>query len=136
LFKAAIRAALDHRATRNRDVAYSVGMEALREVYAAFNARDIDAVLGKLHPDVDWPNGWEGGRVHGHAEVRNYWTRQWAAVDSSVEPVGFTETPDGRVAVEVHQLVKDLEGKVLSEDTVTHMYTFDNGLVTRMDIVA
>jgi len=26
---------------------------------------------------VDWPNGMEGGRVHGHAEVRAYWTRQW-----------------------------------------------------------
>ena len=111
-------------------------MEALREVYAAFNARDIDAVLGKLHPDVDWPNGWEGGRVHGHAAVRDYWTRQWEAIDSSVEPVGFTETPEGRVAVEVQQTVKDLDGNVLSQDVVTHVYTLDEGLVTRMDIIA
>ena len=111
-------------------------MESLREVYAAFNARDIDAVLGKLHPDVDWPNGWEGGRVHGHAAVRDYWTRQWAAIDSSVEPVGFTEAPDGRVAVEVQQTVKDLDGKILSQGIVTHVYTLDEGLVTRMDIVS
>ena len=125
----------DPRAIRNLRVAYTAAMERLRQVYADFNARDIEAVLAVMHPDVDWPNGWEGGRVRGHAEVRDYWTRQWAEIDSSVEPVGFSETPDGRIAVEVHQLVKDLDGKVLSEGTVTHVYTFDEGLVTRMDII-
>src|SRR5258705_6728346 len=48
---------------RNLRVAYDDGM--LRELYASFNARDIDAVLARLAPDVDWPNGMEGGRVHG-----------------------------------------------------------------------
>jgi ketosteroid isomerase-like protein len=36
----------------------------LERTYAAFNARDIDAVLAVMHPDVDWPNGMDGGRVH------------------------------------------------------------------------
>ncbi|MGH9204759.1 MAG: nuclear transport factor 2 family protein [Vicinamibacterales bacterium] len=53
---------------------------------AAFNARDLDAVRAVMHPKVDWPNGWEGGRVHGHAGVRNYWTRQWGAIEPHVEP--------------------------------------------------
>ncbi|MDQ2842107.1 MAG: nuclear transport factor 2 family protein, partial [Acidobacteriota bacterium] len=51
----------------------------LLQLYAAFNARNIDAVLPALHPDVDWPNGWEGGRMRGRDAVRAYWTRQWAA---------------------------------------------------------
>jgi hypothetical protein len=34
----------------------------LGRIYEAFNRRDIDAVLAALHPAVDWPNGWEGGR--------------------------------------------------------------------------
>jgi ketosteroid isomerase-like protein len=110
--------------------------ELLRQLYADFNARDIDAVLGHMHPDVDWPNGWEGGRVHGHAEVRDYWTRQFAAIDSTVEPVGINEAADGRIAVDVHQTVRDLEGKVLSDGLVTHVYTLRDGLVTRMDIVS
>ena len=38
--------------------------EALLEgIYAAFNARDVDAVLAAMHADVDWPNAFEGGRV-------------------------------------------------------------------------
>jgi ketosteroid isomerase-like protein len=50
--------------------------DVLTRAYAAFNARNIDAVLAAMHPDVDWPNGWEGGRVRGHDQVRDYWTRQ------------------------------------------------------------
>jgi len=50
-------------------------------MYAAFNARDIETVLAALHADVDWPNGWEGGRILGRDGVRDYWTRQWAAID-------------------------------------------------------
>ncbi len=42
----------------------------LTKSYAAFNARDIEAVLAVMHVDVDWPNGMEGGRVLGHDEVR------------------------------------------------------------------
>jgi ketosteroid isomerase-like protein len=44
----------------------------LRRAYAAFNARDIDAALALMHPDVDWPNGMEGGREVGHEAVRTY----------------------------------------------------------------
>jgi hypothetical protein len=45
--------------------------DLLTRTYGAFNARDIDAVLAVLHPEVDWPNGMEGGRVHGHAAERH-----------------------------------------------------------------
>ena len=68
--------------------------------------------------------------------MRSYWTRQFTTIDSRVEPVGFTEAADGRVAVTVHQSVRDLDGKVLSQGLVTHVYTLRDGLVTRMDIVS
>ena len=48
--------------------------DLITKTYAAFNARDIESVLAVMHPDVDWPNGWEGERVRGHDEVRKYWT--------------------------------------------------------------
>jgi len=69
--------------------------ELLTAAYAAFNRRDIDAVLELMSPDVDWPNGMEGGRVHGHREVRAYWTRQWAVVDPHVEPVRIERRSSG-----------------------------------------
>ncbi|NYJ08152.1 nuclear transport factor 2 family protein [Petropleomorpha daqingensis] len=109
-------------------------MDRLEALYAAFNARDIDGVLAALATDVDWPNAWEGGRVVGHDAVRDYWTRQWAQLAPTVTPVRTTELPDGRVAVEVAQVVRALDGTVLREATVRHVYTFRNGLVARMDV--
>jgi hypothetical protein len=111
-------------------------VEVLERAYAAFNARDIDAALAVMADDVDWPNGMEGGRVTGRDAVRAYWARQFALIDSHVEPKGFTTAEDGRVAVDVHQTVRDPHGVVLSEGRVTHVYTLRDGLVTRMDIVA
>jgi ketosteroid isomerase-like protein len=69
------------------------------ELYADFNARDIDALLARMTPDVDWPNGWEGGREHGPEAVRAYWERQFREIDPHVEPVGVDERPDGTVVL-------------------------------------
>lgn len=108
----------------------------LERTYAAFNVRDIDTVLIVLHPNVIWPKGMEGGTVVGHAAVRAYWTRQWTVIDPRVEPRGFTVEADGRVAVTVHQLVRDLGGTVLKEATVEHVYAFEDGLIKSMEIRA
>lgn len=108
--------------------------EMLARTYAAFNARDIDATLAAMHEDVDWPNGMEGGRVHGHDGVREYWTRQWSMLDPHVEPVGFETDEDGRIVVDVHQVVRDLAGEVLVDQMVRHVYLVEDGLVRSMEI--
>ena len=108
--------------------------ELLRGAYAAFNARDIERALVLMHPDVDWPNGMEGGRVHGHEAVREYWTRQFGLIDSHVEPESFVSRSDGSVAVRVHAVVRDLSGTVLSDGYLNHVYRFEAGVVSRMDI--
>ena len=106
----------------------------LQKAYAAFNARDIDGALATMNPDVVWPNGMEGGTVHGHEGVRAYWTRQWGMIDPHVEPVGFRKDGDGRIAVSVHQVVRDLSGNVLLDRMVEHVYTLRDGLIRSMDI--
>jgi ketosteroid isomerase-like protein len=97
--------------------------ELLRRAYAAFNARDIEAVLSMKHPDVQWLNGMEGGYVYGHDGVRAYWTRQWRLIDPFVEPQAFSSEPDGRVLVEVHQRMLDKDGGTLLEGRVQHIYS-------------
>jgi ketosteroid isomerase-like protein len=107
----------------------------IRDLYAAFNAKQIETVIAQLHPDVDWPNAWEGGRLTGHAAVRDYWTRQFAAIDGRVEPVEITEIPDGRVEVTVQQTVRSLDGELISDGRVGHVYTIRDGRITRMEVV-
>ena len=108
--------------------------DLVRRAYEAFNSRDIDAVLELMDPQVDWPNGMEGGREHGHAAVRDYWTRQFTMIDSRVEPEQIEIGDDGRVVVDVHQVVRDLDGNVLSDGYVKHVYTFREGLISHMEI--
>ena len=108
--------------------------DTITNIYDSFNARDIEAVLAYFHPSVDWPNGWEGGYVHGHDAVRSYWTRQWAALDPHVEPSSSELLPDGRLKVEVKQTIKDSSGKLLFTGTVYHVYTFDHALIRKMEI--
>ena len=103
-------------------------------MYRDFNARRIDDVLALMHPDVDWPNGWEGGFVHGVPAIRDYWTRQWAAIDPSVVPVAINDNGKGSVTVRVHQVVKDLTGAVLGDEELDHVYEIEGGLIRSMEI--
>ena len=106
----------------------------LQQAYAAFNARDLDGALATMAPDVVWPNGMEGGVVHRHEGVRAYWTRQWGMIDPHVDPVSFDEESDGRIVVSVHQIVRELSGKVLMDRQVEHVYTVKEGLIQSMEI--
>jgi nuclear transport factor 2 (NTF2) superfamily protein len=106
----------------------------LTDLYEAFNRRDVDAVLAALAPDVVWPNGWEGGTVKGHDQVREYWIRQWAQIEPTVVPIGFFPEIDGRTAVNVHQVVRDHTGSLVADEKVTHIFSFARGLVTDMEI--
>lgn len=106
----------------------------LTNAYKAFNQRNIDIALDMMHPEVDWPNGMEGGIEHGHEAVRSYWTRQWTMIDPNVEPIGFEKLEDGRIDVTVHQVVKDLSGNLMVDGIVHHIYTIENGLINTMEI--
>lgn len=109
--------------------------DILRRLYRDFNARDLDAALATLLPDVRWANGMDGGWVEGRDAVRAYWSRQWTAIDPRVEPTELAEDPDGRLVVTAHQVVRDLAGAVLLDTTVRHAYRFEGGLVRSMDIL-
>jgi ketosteroid isomerase-like protein len=96
-------------------------VDLLKRVYDRFNARDLETVLAAMHEDVIWANGMEGGHVYGRHEVRSYWARQWTMIDPHVEPVAFAQGPEGEVVVEIHQVVRDLNGNLLADKMVGHV---------------
>ncbi|MGB2607184.1 MAG: nuclear transport factor 2 family protein [Candidatus Sulfotelmatobacter sp.] len=106
----------------------------IREAYRAFNARELDAALATMQSNVEWPNGMEGGTVCGHAGVRDYWTRQWNLIDPHVDPVAIDADGSGRVVVSVHQVVRELNGKLLLDRMVEHIYSFEDNLIRSMEI--
>ena len=107
----------------------------IARVYSAFNQRNIDGALAFMSDNVDWPRASEGGRVIGKDEIRAYWTRQWKEFDPHVDPLEVLDHHEGkRVHVRVHQLVKSVDGTVISDSEVWHVYTVANGLIERMDL--
>jgi len=106
----------------------------IEQAYWAFNKRDIDAALALMTQDVSWPKASEGGKVVGKEEIRAYWTRQWAEFDPHVEPLAITEGDGGKVRVRVHQLVKSIQGDVLSDSEVLHVFTVNTGRIAAMDL--
>jgi ketosteroid isomerase-like protein len=108
--------------------------DLLREAYEAFNARDLERALATLHTRVEWPNGMEGGHLHGRHAVGEYWTRQWRLIDPHVEPRRFAAGEAGRIVVDVHQTVRDLSGRVVTDQMVQHVYRVEDGLIRHMEI--
>lgn len=116
-------------------------IQLIKRLYDCFNSRDLDGVLVALDDDVAWANGMDGGHVYGHNALRDYWTRQWAAVSPHVKPIGFKVVADGAIVVEVIQSVFDLNGQPLSgqthglkDKTVMHIFRIDGDKIKRFDI--
>lgn len=106
----------------------------IEQAYSAFNKRDIDGALVLMTQDVSWPKASEGGNVVGKEEIRAYWTRQWDEFDPHVEPRAMTEGNGGKTRVRVHQLVKSLQGDILSDSEVVHVFTMNSGLISSMNL--
>src|SRR5262249_45596622 len=106
----------------------------LEGTYEAFNTRDVDRALSTMHPDVDWPNAMDGGRVHGRDAVREYWTRQWRSINPHVTPVRFAAEDGGRIAVDVRQVIRDRAGNLVRDEMDQLDYRVEVGMVRRMEI--
>ena len=102
-------------------------------LYDNFNARNIDAVIANMTEDVQWANGMEGGYVYGHEGVKQYWTRQFKLVSSKVIPLEIKKENDS-VHIKIHQVVHDLNNKLLADQIVTHIFYLKEGKISRFDI--
>ncbi|HSB92650.1 MAG TPA: nuclear transport factor 2 family protein [Flavitalea sp.] len=105
-----------------------------QELYKNFNLRKIDEVLAQMIQDVKWANGMEGGYVHGQDAVRDYWTRQFAIISSTVTPLEIEEEEDETVKIKVHQVVHDLNGQLLADEKVYHFFMLQNNKIAEFHI--
>ena len=104
-----------------------------QELYENFNDRKIDSVISHMTQNVKWANGMEGGYVYGHNGVREYWTRQFTMVSSKVTPLDI-DAENGTVKIKVHQVVHDLNGKLLMDETVYHLFHLQDNKIAEFDI--
>lgn len=105
----------------------------LLRAYLAYNAQDLDRLVAFVSDDVDWPDD-QGSRLHGTQALVAYWTEQWARVRVHDQPVALRQLDDGRIAAHVSQVVRSLDGAVLSTGEFTHLHRFDGDRIARLDI--
>lgn len=103
-------------------------------LYKNFNDHRIEPVIESMTENVKWANGMEGGFVYGREGVRSYWTKQFEQIHSRVKPLKI-ETDQDTVKIKVHQVVRDLNGNLLSDTIIDHVFHMQNGQVAEFDIV-
>ncbi len=106
--------------------------ETLVRLYSAYNAREIHHVLAAVHPDVEWPGSSPDVVVHGKDALLEHWARLWTESSPIVTPLRSKRLRGGLIRVDVHQVVSDLTGAVLTDELVTHTFRERDGLLDRM----
>ena len=104
-----------------------------QSLYKNFNDRKIDLVIAKMTDNVKWANGMDGGYVYGHHGVKEYWTRQFTMVSSNVTPL-IIDIENEVVKIKVHQVVHDLNGKLLADEFVYHFFHLKDNKIAEFDI--
>ena len=104
-----------------------------QDLYKNFNDRKIDLIISKMTDEVKWANGMDGGYVHGHDAVRDYWKRQFTMVSSNVTPLEI-ETENATSKIKVHQVVHDLNGNLLADEFVYHFFHFRENKIAVFEI--
>lgn len=105
-------------------------------LFEAYNHRDFAVFSAGLHPQIDWPDQTRGGRLVGLEALEAYWARNDEIIRVEVTPIRFERLADDLVRVQVNQVVRNLAGGLWSDLEVLHDYSFRDGLVSRLDLIA
>lgn len=108
--------------------------QILEHLYQSFNKRMATEALAVVHPEVSWANGMEGGLLYGPEQVRAYWERQWSYIDWHVKFSNAFITDEGLAIVDLHQIIRDLSGNIISIKDIQHVIQFEGGLILSMRI--
>lgn len=106
----------------------------IADLRTAINGRDFEAALALLHPDVDWQDIVNGGRLHGLTAVRAYWTKISDLFTTGASPITYRLIGDDRIAARMLHSVVGKQGKSWGEEALTQVFTFRDGLIIRMDL--
>lgn len=109
------------------------GRTTIRQLWRHLNARDFETAGGLLHPDVDWAGILEGGRLNGPESVVAYWWRMMDYIRPESVIVSFEDRPDGRLAARMRHALSRPGGGLWTEEDVTQVFSFRDGLIVRMD---
>jgi hypothetical protein len=125
------------RLSAQEDGGMGENADSVRAMYGAFGRGDVEGVIARLHPDVEWDHSWrvdppEAYRPRrGHDAVRGFFAGLADVEFLKFRPVAFL-TGGEMVAAPIEVAMRArATGRVL-EDLEMHLWVFgDDGLVRR-----
>ena len=113
-------------------------VEIVHRTVAAWNGQDIEAMLALTDPDVEYvnsPTAVEPGTRRGHEEFKSVLRDQWELLsDARWEVVRLYERREEMVSL--GRLSRGMPGSdARIEDRVLMAFRFENGRVTRMEVL-
>ncbi len=108
---------------------------ALRDSYAAFNSGDLELAAGILANDVEWPDQLEGTMLVGRDATIAYWKRLLGLQRHEYEVVHCQPDQHGDLVISLLRKVYALNGQLISNGLIRHVYRFRCGKVVRMQVV-
>jgi hypothetical protein len=72
--------------------------------------------------------------VYGQGVGREYWTNQFKDIQPELETLKFETGEKNRNVVTVHQIIRDLQDKLLADATVYQIFTIEDGLISLYEI--
>jgi ketosteroid isomerase-like protein len=111
-------------------------VDVVRRVYAAFAARDWEALADLCHPDLDYETlGVAPGRLRGFRTITDFFDA-WAGLygEFRVEAGEISEAGDQVVALEQHSArgLKGSEAEGMVEHSFACLFTFRDGKVSQV----
>ncbi len=103
------------------------------KLWDALNRQDLEAARALLHPEVDWQDIINNGRRNGPGSVMDYWRQLFSVMRTETTVVENRSLGNGRIACSVHHLVRDPQGGIRTDEPLTHIFSFRDGLIIRMD---
>ena len=109
-------------------------LDIVRSLVAAWNARDLDAVLSLASPAIEYVNSpvaVEPGTRHGHSEYAHVMQKQWEALGDARIEIEWDRV-DGDEVTMMLNLTRSLDGSVSTISTRAGMRcTVADGLVVK-----
>lgn len=102
-------------------------------LWPALTARDLDAVIALLHPDIDWQDNLNGGRHVGRDAVRAYLSEVMATVAIVSTPINIMPSGPDRYLARVNHVVRNRDGQLWGQEVVSHVLVLREGLIVRVD---
>ncbi|MDO9337486.1 MAG: nuclear transport factor 2 family protein [Caulobacteraceae bacterium] len=105
----------------------------LLRFYKALDTRDAGAIAAMLHPEADFPDQIDGGRVVGAAAVLAYFVRAFALIRTENALTAFSADGADRLRVRIHHHVTSVGGALWHDGSLDYRFTFRDGRIVRMD---